>query len=174
MHSGEKKFNHANVISSVYDLFHTSFSHQIFIISVCISSFQVVFYVKHKQSRGYFLRAVIDLCYIRSILENQLRLNKEIIQYFSIRGNYKFAKNSNELEKLLIFKTFLDDILSIIVKAIFFFLSEFLKHSYFFPKRKIGKKEKRMFSVYFLLFPYPKNFSHSFSSHWKKQEQTKK
>ena len=24
------------------------------------------------------------------------------------------------------------------------------------------------FSVYFLLFPYPKNFSHFFSSHWKK------
>ena len=30
------------------------------------------------------------------------------------------------------------------------------------------------FSVYFLLFPYPKNFSQFFSSHWKKQEQTKK
>ena len=34
--------------------------------------------------------------------------------------------------------------------------------------------EVSYFSVYFLLFPYPKNFSHFFSSHWKKQEQTKK
>ena len=36
------------------------------------------------------------------------------------------------------------------------------------------KTKQKPFSVYFLLFPYPKNFSHFFSSHWKKQEQTKK
>ena len=28
--------------------------------------------------------------------------------------------------------------------------------------------EGKIFSVYFLLFPYPKKFSHFFSSHWKK------
>ena len=28
--------------------------------------------------------------------------------------------------------------------------------------------QKQFFSVYFLLFPYPKNFSQFFSSHWKK------
>ena len=27
---------------------------------------------------------------------------------------------------------------------------------------------EKAFSVYFLLFPYPKNFSQFFSSHWKK------
>ena len=31
-----------------------------------------------------------------------------------------------------------------------------------------SKFEVKSFSVYFLLFPYPKNFSKFFSSHWKK------
>jgi len=31
-----------------------------------------------------------------------------------------------------------------------------------------SKKGDNEFSVYFLLFPYPKNFSQFFSSHWKK------
>ena len=38
----------------------------------------------------------------------------------------------------------------------------------------LEKNKTKSFSVYFLLFPYPKNFSQFFSSHWKKQEQTKK
>ena len=33
---------------------------------------------------------------------------------------------------------------------------------------KTSNAQQCLFSVYFLLFPYPKNFSQFFSSHWKK------
>ena len=32
----------------------------------------------------------------------------------------------------------------------------------------VTELKENLFSVYFLLFPYPKNFSQFFSSHWKK------
>ena len=40
--------------------------------------------------------------------------------------------------------------------------------SNFLSPEKLSNCAKPQFSVYFLLFPYPKNFSQFFSSHWKK------
>ena len=66
-----------------------------------------------------------------------------------------------------------NDLMPRIGAALFYGVSSFMimvvnKHVLTIHKFPSFQVREHPFSVYFLLFPYPKNFSQFFSSHWKK------